>query len=77
MNLQFKFWLQYHYPNFKYCTLYVSRTNYGQTDGQIGGRTIQLLDATRGPFRLGHKKEFSHNIHENLKSDLLFCANTV
>ena len=41
--------LLYDQPNFKYCTLFVSGTNYWQTDGQIDrrtdGQTIQTLEA--------------------------------
>ena len=44
-ELTVQVWLLYHNPNFKYCTLFVSRTgrNYGrtnrQTDKQTDGRT--------------------------------------
>ena len=45
-------WLLYHRPNFKYCSLLVSRTEL-RTDKQTNRRTIQFLDAPSGPFRPG------------------------
>ena len=47
-ELTVQVWLLYHHPNFKYCTLFVSRTELW-TDKQ----TIRLLDAPDGPFRSG------------------------
>ena len=55
-ELTVQFWLLYHHPNFKYCTLSVSRTKLrtdGQTNGRADRRTIRLLDAPGGPFRPG------------------------
>ena len=52
-ELTVQVWKLYHYPNLKYCTLYVSGGEL-RTDG----RTIQLLDAPGGPFRPGHKKTY-------------------
>ena len=55
-ELTVQVWLLYHHPNFKYCTLFVSRTEFRtdrQTDRQMDRRTIRLLDAPDGPFRPG------------------------
>ena len=55
-ELTVQVWLLYHHPNFKYCTLLVSRTELRtdeQTDGRTDRRTIWLLDAPGGPFRPG------------------------
>ena len=42
----------YHYPNFKYCTLFVCGTEL-QTDKRTDRQMIRLLDAPSGPFRPG------------------------
>ena len=47
-------WSLYHYPNLKYCTLFVSGTEL-RTDR----RTIRLQDAPGGTFRLGYKKQLA------------------
>ena len=47
MKLQSKF--GFCYPNFKYCTLNVSWTEFC-TDKQMDGQMIQTLDAPGGPF---------------------------
>ena len=56
-ELTVQVWLLYHYPNFKYCTLFIYCKRDGitdrQTDGQTNRRTIQLLVAPDGPLRPG------------------------
>ena len=47
-ELIFKVWLLYHHPNFKYRTLFVSRTELRtdrRTDKWTDRQTIRLLDA--------------------------------
>ena len=51
-ELTVQVWLLYHYPNFKYCTLFASGMEL-RTDGQTNRRTIRLLDAPGGPFQAG------------------------
>ena len=52
-ELTVQVWLFYDHPNFKH--VQVGR-NYGQADRQTEGRTIQLIDVPRIPFRPRHKK---------------------
>ena len=57
-ELTVQVWLLYHHPNFKYCTLFVSRTKLRtdrQTDRQTNRRTIQLLHAPADLSGRGHK----------------------
>ena len=58
-QLTVQIWLLYHHRNFKYCTLFASGTEIWtdrQTNGQMDGRTIQLLDAPADLSGRGHKK---------------------
>ena len=53
-DLTVQVWLLYHHLNFKYCTLIVSGTELQtdrQTNKQMDGRTIRLLDAPGEHFR--------------------------
>ena len=43
-ELTVQVWLLYHHPNLKYCTLFVSGTEF-RTDRRTDKRTIRLLDA--------------------------------
>ena len=60
-ELTVQVWLLYHRQNFKYCTLFVSRTirrTDRQTDGRTDRWTIQLLDASRRTFQEEGIKNF-------------------
>ena len=53
-ELTVQVWLLYFQPNFKYCTLFVRRTElrtdgWTQTKGETEELTIQLLNAQGGP----------------------------
>ena len=53
-ELTVQVWLLCDHPNFKYCTLFVSRAELWtdrRKDKRTDGRTIRLLDAPDGPFR--------------------------
>ena len=75
--------LLYHHPNFKYCTLFVSRTELW-TDRQTNGPTDGWSDdpITRCPRRTfqagGIKNVFSlmfvHGVHNVNKVHLCFCV---
>ena len=55
-ELTVQVWLLCEHPNFKYCTLFVRRTELrinGQTDGRTDGRMIQTLDDPGRPFKVG------------------------
>ena len=63
-ELTVQVWLLYHHPNFKYCTLFVSRTELrtdGQTDGQTNGRTITRCP--RRTFQSGGNKNILSGQH--------------
>ena len=52
-ELTVQVWLLYDHWNFKYCTLYLSRTELRTNRWADRRTTIRLLDAPGGPFRLG------------------------
>ena len=64
-------WLLYHHPNFKYCIFYVSWQNYRRTDKLTDGRTIQLLDAPKGPFSRGHKNKLNTKVYRDRHTDVI------
>ena len=54
-ELTVQVWLLYDHPNFKYCTLFISKTEL-QTDKLTDGQTIQTLDAPPADLSgRGHK----------------------
>ena len=58
-ELTVQVWLLYHQPNFKYCTLFVSRTELRtnrQTKRRTDRQTIRLLDDPRRTFQAGGMK---------------------
>ena len=55
-------WLLYHYPNFKYCTLFECGTELRrdrQTDAQTGGQTDDPISRCPGGPQAWHKKRHS------------------
>ena len=60
-ELTVQVWILYYHSNFKFCTVSGTELRPGrQTDGQAKGRTIRLLDAPGGPFRLGGIKNLTN-----------------